>query len=393
MTHRLYYLDAEVRAFDAVVQSVAEVGGRLHVVLDRTAFYPTSGGQPFDTGRLGAASVVEVIDLDNGDIAHVVTSPLEPGQSVHGEIDWPRRIDHAQQHTGQHILSAAFDRLSDAHTVSFHLGAESSTIDLSREVTSGEIDAAEAEANRVVWDDRPVHVRMLTAETARTLPLRKPPAREGELRVVEVEAFDWSACGGTHVARTGMIGIIAITGWERFKGGVRITFVCGDRALRSHRSLRDVVTALTRAASAPAGELVSLVGRLQQAGRDADRTIQSLRQELAIFRGAELRQAGETIGRHRVVLRHIDGDAAELKALAQATVSRSDLAAIFVGSGQPAPVVVVSAQGSTVDAAVLIKAATSALGGRGGGRPEQAQAGVTAGADVIVTFLRQQLES
>lgn len=393
MTHRLYYLDAEVRTFEAVVQSVAEVEGRLHVVLDRTAFYPTSGGQPFDTGRLGEATVVDVIDLDNGDIAHVVTTSLAPGQVVQGEVDWPRRVDHAQQHTGQHILSAAFDRLCDARTVSFHLGTELSTIDLSREVTPEAIDAAETDANRVVWDDRPVHVRIVTAEVARGLPLRKPPARDGDVRVVEVEAFDWSACGGTHVARTGMIGAIAITGWERFKGGVRITFACGGRALRSHRALRDVVTAVTRAASAPASELVSHIGRLQQVGRDADRTIQDLRQELARFRGAELRQAAETIGRHRVVLRHIDGDAGALKTLAQATVSDSDLSAVFVGHGQPVPVVVVCGHGSTVDAAGLVKAVTTALGGRGGGRAEQAQAGITAGADVVVKFLRQQLES
>ena len=160
MTTRIYFTDAQTSQFDGTVVACEAAGGRFEVVLDRTAFYPTSGGQPHDTGLLGAARVLDVVDDDAGIIRHVTDAPLEPGHQVHGQIDWPRRLDHMQQHTGQHVLSAAFDHLFGVRTMSFHLGAETATIDLAREVTPAEIAQAEAEANRVVWDARPVTVRL-----------------------------------------------------------------------------------------------------------------------------------------------------------------------------------------------------------------------------------------
>jgi len=160
---------------------------------------------------------------------------------VSGAIDWTRRFDHMQQHTGQHVLSAAFDRLLNARTESFHLGAESSTIDLARELSPTEIGRAEDEANRVVWEDRPVAIRFAGPEEVTKLALRKEPKREGTLRLIDVQDFDLSACGGTHVARTGAIGLIAIAATERFRGGSRVTFLCGGRALAGYRALRDAV--------------------------------------------------------------------------------------------------------------------------------------------------------
>jgi len=239
MTLRLYYTDPSLQAFDAVVVGVERRDDRLLVTLDRTAFYPTSGGQPFDTGTLGGLRVIDVIDADDASIAHVLNlepgtwnvEQWNPGVAVHGLVDWPRRLDHMQQHTGQHVLSAAFDRLFGVRTVSFHLGAAVSTIDLARELTPVEIAAGETEANRIVWEDRPVGVRFATAEEAAQLPLRKESGREGTLRLIDVDGFDLSACGGTHVARTGAIGVIAVASWERFKGGQRIEFLCGGRAL------------------------------------------------------------------------------------------------------------------------------------------------------------------
>src|SRR5262245_26896385 len=219
MTERLYYNEPYARQFDATVLEVSQRGDRLAVTLDRTAFYPTSGGQPFDTGQLGPFPVVDVVDDDNGVIEHL----LDPGQTqvrpgsdpgltsgmlVHGAIDWERRFDHMQQHTGQHVLSAAFDRLFGVRTLSFHLGAEVSTIDLARELTPIEIAAAEGQANRIVWEDRPVAIRYASAEEAAAMPLRKESLRGGTLRLIDVEHFDLSACGGTHVARTGAIGKI-----------------------------------------------------------------------------------------------------------------------------------------------------------------------------------------
>src|SRR6476646_6326639 len=236
MTKRLYYTDPLLTAFDATVVSNEIEDGRSVVVLDQTAFYPSSGGQPFDTGQLDGTRVVDVVDREDGTIAHVVEKSLAPGTVVHGDIDWPRRFDHMQQHTGQHVLSAAFDRLSGVKTVSFHLGADVSTIDLAREVTPKEIAAAEDEANRIVWEDRPVTIRYATAEEAAALPLRKEPVRTGTLRLIDVEGFDLSACGGTHVSRTGAVGLIAVTAWERFKGGHRLEFACGRRVLVRFRT-------------------------------------------------------------------------------------------------------------------------------------------------------------
>jgi Ser-tRNA(Ala) deacylase AlaX/signal transduction histidine kinase len=219
MTDRLYYRDPYLRTFDATVEKVEPHGDRWSVALDRTAFYPTTGGQPFDTGTLGGLRVVDVVDEEDGGITHVVEQPgvgqgsdtcLTPGQQVHGEIDWARRFDHMQQHTGQHVLSAAILSVCRARTVSFHLGAAVSTIDLERELSPADIAAAETEANRVVWEDRPVTIRFVSAEEAAALPLRKEPTRGGTLRLIDVEGFDLSACGGTHVARSGAIGIIAV---------------------------------------------------------------------------------------------------------------------------------------------------------------------------------------
>ena len=192
--------------------------------------------------------------IDEGErIVHVLSMPLEPGALVHGAIDAARRRDHMQQHTGQHVLSAAFDRLFGSQTVSFHLGAETCTIDLAKALSAADVERAVDEANRVVWEDRPVVVRFASADEARAAGLRKESQREGELRLVEVADFDLSACGGTHVARTGAIGIIAVTGTEKVKGGLRVSFVCGRRALDQLRLLRDAVSGLAAGAVGAAG--------------------------------------------------------------------------------------------------------------------------------------------
>jgi alanyl-tRNA synthetase len=223
VTERLYYLDPYLQEFDATVVEIATVDGRRAARLDRTAFYPTSGGQPFDTGTLGSARIVDVVDDHGETVLHVFEGELCEGPA-HGCIDWNRRFEHMQQHTGQHILSAAFDRECGARTLSFHLGSLSATIDLARDVSAVEIARAEDTANRVVWEDRPVSIRFADAADAASLPLRKESARTGTLRLIDVEGFDLSACGGTHVARTGAVGIIAVGGAEKLRGGTRVEF-------------------------------------------------------------------------------------------------------------------------------------------------------------------------
>jgi alanyl-tRNA synthetase len=386
---RLYYTDAMLREFDAEVVACDTSTSPPQVVLDRTAFYPTSGGQPFDTGTLDGIAVTDVVDGDDGIIRHVVDRPVAVGTRVHGVIDWARRLDHMQQHTGQHILSAAFDRLHGVRTTSFHLGADAATIDLAREVSPAEIARAEAEANRVVWENRPVTVRFASEEEAARLPLRKEPVKTGLLRLVEVADFDLSACGGTHVPATGVIGIIAVAGWERFKGATRLTFVCGGRALASHAKLRDVVAAATRLISTSPADLAPAIERLQGELKALGRTVKRLQEDVAVTRAREMRDQAETIGTRRVVIRSEPGwDAAALKTLAAALVSEPGVVAVIAGDGSPVPVVAARSADVQWDAGAFVREATAALGGRGGGRPELAQGGIPAEVHRILTFAR-----
>jgi alanyl-tRNA synthetase len=380
MTERLYYTDAYLRTFEASVVRVGVREGRTSVVLDRTAFYPTSGGQPFDTGVFSPGiTVVDVVDDESGDVEHIVNAAsgaLTPGQTVGGSIDWPRRFDHMQQHTGQHVLSAAIDRLYGVRTVSFHLGTESSTIDLSRELTRNELVAAEDEANAVVWDDRPVTVRFVSAEEAARLPLRKESLREGTLRLVDIENFDLSACGGTHVARTGVIGVIAIGSSERFKGGQRVEFFCGGRAVAKFRSMRDSLAGAVRALSVLPDAVPAAVEKLQSELKERQRVVTSLQNDLVRYRAAEL--AGSSTrptAAGDVVAAVVDAGANELKSLASEVVSRPGRVVFLVSATRPALVVVARSEGVGLDANAVVASLTVKFGGRGGGKPAFAQAG------------------
>jgi alanyl-tRNA synthetase len=401
MTDRLYYRDPYLRAFDATVEKVESRGDRWSVALDRTAFYPTTGGQPFDTGTLGGLRVVDVVDEEDGGITHVVEQSgvrqvsdtcLTPGQPVHGEIDWARRFDHMQQHTGQHVLSAAILSVCRARTVSFHLGAAGSTIDLERELSPAEIAAAETEANRVVWEDRPVTIRFVSAEEAAALPLRKEPARGGTLRLIDVEGFDLSACGGTHVARSGAIGIIAVASWERFKGGQRLEFLCGGRALGRWRSFRDTIASSVRLLSVLPEEIPATVERMQGDAREQKRAAAALQTELAKSRARELSEAAESIGGTAAVLRAVDADANGLKALATAVAAASHAVVVLVSTTRPVLVVAARSPDAAVSAQQIIATLTGKFGGRGGGKAELAQAGgLDAPPDEILAAARATL--
>jgi alanyl-tRNA synthetase len=376
MTERLYYTDPYLTEFQADVLQVAEApGGRWSIVLDRSAFYPTSGGQPFDTGTLGPSHVVDVLDADDGTVVHVVDGPLAPG-SITGKVDWERRFDHMQQHTGQHVLSAAFDSVLGARTVGFHLGADVSTIDLDRELSPDDIRRAEDDANGTVWRDRPVTIRFVEPEEAARLPLRKEPARQGVLRVIEIADCDLSACGGTHVGSTGSIGIIAVAGWERVRGGSRIEFVCGGRALRAHRSLRDVVSASIARLSVAPGELPAGIERMQAEAKQVRKALEDAQSALASYEATDLASRAETIGAVAFVFAAVaHRDAAALKQMASAIVSRPGHAVVLAGSSSPSPLVIARSAGVPLDSAALLKQILARFGGKGGGRPELAQAG------------------
>ena len=291
-----------------------------------------------------------------------------------------------QQHTGQHVLSAAFDRLFGVRTVSFHMGAAVSTIDLAREVSPAEIAAAETDANRIVWEDRPVGIRFATAEEAAAMPLRKEPVRGGTLRLIDVEGFDLSACGGTHVARTGGIGIIAVASWERFKGGQRLSFLCGGRALGGYRALRDAVSGAVRLLSVLPDELPASIERMQAEVKEQKKAMTRLQSEIARYRAVELAGAAELIrltggtpDAVKLVARVIDGDANGLKALATSIVASPGFVVVLVSSSVPVLAVVARSSDVSLPAGPLLTSLNTKFGGRGGGKPDFAQGGGLAG--------------
>jgi alanyl-tRNA synthetase len=404
VTERLYYSDSYLTRFTATVTRVDTHDGRPAVVLDRTAFYPTSGGQPFDTGVLGAARVVDVIDADDGDILHVTEGLVDVSvvgvgdgalRVVDGTIDWARRFEHMQQHTGQHVLSAAFDRVTGARTESFHLGSSSSTIDLNRTLSPVDIERAEDEANRIIWEDLPVGVRFASAEEAAALPLRKESLRAGTLRLIEVPGFDLSACGGTHVARTGAIGVVVVASSERFRGGTRVEFLCGVRAARAYRSLRDTVAASVRLVSALPTELPAGIERLQAEMKEAKRSLKDLQARLATFEGLALAARAEAFGPFRAVIAAVEGwDQNGLKSLTGAITTRPGHMAALFSTMSPSPVVIARAADVAIDCAGVLKLLIERFGGKGGGRPDLAQGGGLQGnPDAMVAFTREIIAS
>ncbi len=419
MTERLYYTDPLLREFDAEVLAVVDHDGRPAALLDRTAFYPTSGGQPFDVGRLEVvsgtpdrgpdspgATVLDVIDAGD-DVVHVLSAAVPAGVRVHGVIDWPRRFDHMQQHTGQHLLSAALDRQHGARTVGFHMGAEVSTIDLDRLLEPAAIASAESLTNEVVWGDHPVTVRFASAADAAALPLRKESGREGTLRLVEVPGFDLSACGGTHVPRTGAVGAVAIVGTEKVRGGTRLTFVAGGRVLRVLHALDAIVAAGLRTLSVLPADLPGAIERQAADLRDQKKTLKALQEQLATAEAARLVGAAQAEaqaetqaqaeGAPRVATLHVcaavEGwDQAGLRLLASRIVASPARLAVLV-SGAPAAVVVARSTDVPLDAQAVVRRLVEAFGGRGGGRPEMAAAGgLEGGAADIVARARTLVE-
>jgi alanyl-tRNA synthetase len=391
MTHRIYYTEPYCRTFDATVTRAFTHDGRPAVTLDRTAFYPTSGGQPFDTGRLGPARVTETIDV-SAEPVHVLSEPLASGTAVTGEIDWARRFDHMQQHTGQHLLSAAFARLFDNVTMSFHMGEELSTIDIAREASGDEVERAVDEANRVVWEDRLVAIRFVSADEAQKLALRKEPVRGGTLRLIDIDGFDLSACGGTHVARTGAVGAVAVLGTERVRGGTRVTFACGGRVVRTLRNLRDAVGGSVRMLSVLPQDLPAAIERIQGDSKDLRKTVKLLQEKLAGHEAVRLLAAASEIDGVRVAVEALEGwDAGGLKAVAVSATTAGRAAVALLSS---ASIVIARSSGVPVDANASLRQLIERFGGRGGGKPDLAQAGgLTGAAHDIASAARELLES
>jgi alanyl-tRNA synthetase len=384
MTERLYYHDSHLTEFDARVLSVADEGaGRFAVTLDRTAFYPTGGGQPCDTGTLGAARVVECLDAEEaGVVRHIIEGTVpEVGARVEGRIDWTRRLDHLQQHTGQHLLSQAFVQLFDAQTRAFRMLERVCEIDVDlREPSSERIEQAIELANRIIWEDRPVQIRQVTSAEAASLPLRKDSARTGDLRLIEIENFDLSPCGGTHAARTGEVGILAVRSWERAKGLARIEFIAGGRVLADYRRANHTARSVAALFSAGRDDAIELTARVLEENKTLSRRLRPLEEVAARVEAEELiltATPGDA-GTRIVTRAFVDRDAESLKRLALSIVTRPGHVALLGSrdtAGRAARLVFARAPEAHGDMNTLMREACALLEGRGGGRPDLAQGG------------------
>lgn len=377
-TERLYYTDCYLSEFDAKVIEVQPDPRGARVTLDRSAFYPESGGQPRDHGTLGGAPVVDV--LDQGEAVPLVVAQAPSAATVHAAIDWTRRFDHMQQHTGQHVLSAAFERVAPhAKTVSFHLGAEVSSIDLASDLLARpQLDEAEELANRVVFEDREVRILFRSAADLSSMDLRKPTERLGEVRLIEVDDFDLSACGGTHVRRTGAIGLIAVRKFERLKGNTRVEFVCGARALRAAR--RDFLT-LSEAGRALSGspeQVAALVVRQAEELRGSLRAREKLIGRVAEYRARELAQAAPEAAGRKIIQRIFAAeDLAEARMIAHAVQKLPSAVALLgvAGRGTATTLLLAQSTGGPADMGALLKRTVAEFHGKGGGSRDFAQGG------------------
>ncbi len=389
MTQRLYYHDSFLYEFEAELVEILSVDSRTVLVLDRTAFYPTSGGQAFDTGWLWADSpaeserlrVVEVTEDDQGRILHFVSERprFGPGTHVHGLIERERRRDHMQQHSGQHVLSAAFVRLFNLPTVSFHMGVQSSSIDLdANNLSEEQVRDAESLANDVVLENRRVDIRFVTQQEARGLGMRKIPTVEhGRLRLIDIHDFDLTGCGGTHVASTGQIGGILLRKLEKVRQAWRVEFVCGKRAVVTARRDYTALVESSALCSSHIWELPQQIRRLQEDARSARKANAMLVEEVAdSWASRLLAEAPPREAALLIVRLFPDRDLGFVKLLAQRLIRQTPRVIALLGTTQDQPsLVFAQSAGQPFDMGALMKEALSRLGGRGGGSKEMAQGG------------------
>jgi len=373
-TTRLYYTDSYLTSFDAGVADRLEDGRRIY--LEQTAFYPTSGGQPHDIGTLAGIDVVDVID-EGERIAHVLGAPFTgSADRVHGNVDWERRLDYMQQHTGQHLLSAVLAELFGHRTISVHFGTDYSSLDLDTETLSAErVAEAEARANAIVRENRAVTVSFEDAGSV--AGLRKESSRQGTLRIVTITDLDRSACGGTHVRATGEIGTLLVRRVEKVRKSARVEFVCGTRAVRRARADFEALTKIAGALSTSIDDAASLVAAQGEQLRTLENERRRLERELAAHRARELYEstAPDALGNRRVVVRRETGAIDELRTLAQAYIALPKT--VFAAAlANPPSLLLATSEDSGIDAGRALRDTLAGTGGRGGGSPRMAQGSV-----------------
>jgi alanyl-tRNA synthetase len=396
-TERLYYRESFLRQFEAQILDVREMKGQFQVLLDRTAFYPTGGGQPNDVGTLNEVEVVDVIEReDTGEVVHVTSAAVQ-GRSAVGKIDWTRRFDHMQQHTGQHILSAAFVQACEAPTVGFHLGVETSTIDLRTNLTLPDhLEKVVRLANQVIFEDREVAVLNVSREEAVAMHLRKESDREGVLRIIEVPGFDRTPCGGTHVTRTGQIGLLATRKVERYKQGWRVEFVCGGRALRQSMSDYATLALASKLLSSTFDQIPPLIEKQIEESKSTRRERSQLLDELASFKARNRLHNARSCGDLRVLVETLQNEDLEsVKMLARHAVSESKVVVFFVLTSEKPQIVIATSPDSGVDASRFFKACGEVFPLKGGGSKTLAQGSMVdpSAVPALVAFAEKRLTS
>jgi alanyl-tRNA synthetase len=395
MTERLYYHDSFLREFEAHVISCEQEGERWRVTLDRTAFYPTSGGQPHDTGKLGGVPVVEVADGEGHEVVHYTSAAL-PAGGVRGEIDWARRIDHMQQHTGQHLLSAMFIELFGFQTVSFHLGREISTIDLDTPaIVAPHLEEAERRTNEIIFEDRVVSVRFGTAEELAEAGIRKKVEREGVLRAIEIEGVDRQPCGGTHLARTGQAGLLLIRKVERRRDAWRIEFVCGYRAMGAARGDFATLTQAASLLSCGIPDLPVILGKTLDERRAQYGGMKRIEERLAGHESRALlasHPAAATSGARVIAGLIEDATPDYLKLLAGKLCAEARVVALLA-SRSSGHVVFAQTKGGSSDMGALLRETLKEFGGKGGGAKDFAQGSASdlSKAEQILARARERL--
>ncbi len=386
MNERIYYTDAYQTEFAAHIIAVTTINGRPAVVLDQSAFYPTSGGQPHDTGwlRSGVLADLQVLDVvvsEQGQIAHIladVPSKEAVGQVVYGVIDWPRRWDHMQQHAGQHLLSQVFYQRFGSETLSVHFGEEESTLDLDMpDLSPAQLEEAEKFAAQLVGAALPIKVYFLPDTELHTIPLRRAPKVQGTVRIVEIAGFDYSACGGTHCRTTAEIGPIKLTRVERRRGQIRVTFLCGNRAWQDYRLKQQLITEAATLFSTEIAQVPILIERNLSQLKEAQRQIETLQTELLGFEAQQLLATATALNGYRLLQTIFpDKEVATVKRLASQLQQQAGVICLF-GSVQEGKATLIFARAADVKVHMgnLLRDGLQTIGGKGGGKEDFAQGG------------------
>ena len=381
MTNRLYYDNAYLTEFDARVLDCRPNGDNYDVLLDQSAFYPTSGGQPFDTGRLGGAHVLDV-NVANGDVWHTVDQPLQVGDCVHGSIDWPRRFDHMQQHAGDHMIASALHRLMGGVTFGLHISADVSTIDVAMpegktRISDEDIRRIEADVNTRIQRDVPIKCWFPEAAELASLPLRKEPTVSEHVRIVAIGEDEMVACGGTHPATAGQLGLVKILSVTPARGKMRVAFLAGARAMADYVRCSAAAHGAAELLSTGVENLVASVQTLQEKLKAAEFELLRMKKEQAMANAAQFLAEAEILpGGAKLIARFVDGDANLLRDMASRLIENPGVIALL-GAMNGEQAVYVFGRSADVESNMgnLLRDSAKPLGGKGGGRPDFAQGG------------------